>query len=494
MGVPVGHPARPRSQRTSVFTSRTLGDQKTLLVQPQSGFRFKEGPTVVPVDNGITVNGSGGNYTLTIVTAKKQGQAQIQGKIERNPSGGGGGGGTPPERPFDISVLQKWVHIRYTVPSNGTNLIAAVGSTNDLTSVVALGDGSPASGKVNWNAGSLGTLTANDVDLASGSASTKFVAGSSSGTGTITASGQNLTDSGGISVPNTSTNLKVSVAKFDFNQELANPGTTNFIAQGTTVQSGVIELRTKVRISLGTSGIALGTISSSRGSADTFTQDSGSTGSGGYLDTELSTTAKSPSLKAGFSWGGASIQSENHNMLRAVYKNGFTCTIYYTPKESGFTSGGGYNVTLETRDGLNGNTYPHDFLTVVHTEGFGRITTSVNGNNYIAFDGSNWSYASAPLGNRNNTLVAKCSCAVNGGSGTRTIPNTAAIKIISSAVYTTTGVQDWSVADVGGGVAQYQIDLYLGEDNPASSTNMFTPSGASAYAGENNATVTLEGY
>ena len=47
------------------------------------------------------------NYDLTIISSNKQGTAQISGKIEPCPKIGIEGG-IPPERPFDISVLQRW--------------------------------------------------------------------------------------------------------------------------------------------------------------------------------------------------------------------------------------------------------------------------------------------------------------------------------------------------------------------------------------------------
>ena len=39
----------------------------------------------------------------------------------------------------------------------------------------------------------------------------------------------------------------------------------------------------------------------------------------------------------------------------------FYCTIYYTPRESGFTAEGGFDMTPETRSGLGGRKYPRDF-------------------------------------------------------------------------------------------------------------------------------------
>ncbi len=53
------------------------------------------------------------------------------------------------------------------------------------------------------------------------------------------------------------------------------------------------------------------------------------------------------------------------------------CTLYYTPKESGFTFERGFDATPVTKRGLRGRKYPRDFLRSVKKEGFGRIVTPV---------------------------------------------------------------------------------------------------------------------
>jgi hypothetical protein len=62
------------------------------------------------------------------------------------------------------------------------------------------------------------------------------------------------------------------------------------------------------------------------------------------------------------------------------------CTLYYTPKESGFTFERGFDATPVTKRGLRGRKYPRDFLRSVE----GRlwlIATPVNGRNYIRYNG-----------------------------------------------------------------------------------------------------------
>src|SRR5690348_9054656 len=53
----------------------------------------------------------------------------------------------------------------------------------------------------------------------------------------------------------------------------------------------------------------------------------------------------------------------------ATLKDQFRCTLYYTPLETGFSDAGGFNMKSETRIGLNGREFPHDFLAAVEKEG-----------------------------------------------------------------------------------------------------------------------------
>src|SRR6266699_1435898 len=64
------------------------------------------------------------------------------------------------------------------------------------------------------------------------------------------------------------------------------------------------------------------------------------------------------------------------------------CTLYYTPKESGFTFERGFDATPVTKPGLRGRTYPRDFLRSVKKEGVGQISTPMNGKHYISYTGS----------------------------------------------------------------------------------------------------------
>src|SRR6266404_2226679 len=91
------------------------------------------------------------------------------------------------------------------------------------------------------------------------------------------------------------------------------------------------------------------------------------------------------------------------------------CTLYYTPMESGFTFERGFDATLVTKPGLHGRRYPRDFLRSVKKEGFGRISTPVNGHNYIHYSGGNsFGFASTPAGG-GGALVARFSAAARLG-------------------------------------------------------------------------------
>lgn len=140
----------------------------------------------------------------------------------------------------------------------------------------------------------------------------------------------------------------------------------------------------------------------------------------------------------------------------------FFCTVYYTPRESGFTREGGFNV-LSTRPRGLSQAFPADFVKATQIEGFGRIAEADESNRYLKYDGR-WGYHHRILGNRNNTLLDRESIAVHRGnplfaSGRR-------VWILDPAFYNTFGALRFEVADTGGGLYRSQIDLYWGEDDP----------------------------
>ena len=148
-----------------------------------------------------------------------------------------------------------------------------------------------------------------------------------------------------------------------------------------------------------------------------------------------------------------------------IYPRIFFCTIYYTPKESGFTTERGFDATPTTAAGLHGRKYPRDFLLAVKKEGFGRINEAVDGRNYVRWIGDNrYGFADAPVGRRGEVLVPRRSCAIS--SRNKFLRQHARLKIKSQTVNEETGSDEWFVCDTGPGVHPLQIDLYWGEDEP----------------------------
>src|SRR5262245_24694520 len=140
------------------------------------------------------------------------------------------------------------------------------------------------------------------------------------------------------------------------------------------------------------------------------------------------------------------------------------CTLYYTPKESGFTFDRGFDATPVTKRGLHGQKYPRDFLRSVKKEGFGRIITPVNGHNYIRYNGGDsYAFASAPTGG-GGVLVPRYSGAMKSARG---VLRPGAI-VVTEAPGWEQGFRSngWQSVDTGGGLRRWQIDCYFGEDEP----------------------------
>jgi len=140
------------------------------------------------------------------------------------------------------------------------------------------------------------------------------------------------------------------------------------------------------------------------------------------------------------------------------------CTLYYTPKESGFTFERGFDATPVTKPGLGGRKYPADFLRSVKKEGFGRVTTPVNGRRYISYNGGgSFGFASHPTGG-GGVLVARYSAAIKSAQGG--LRHGAIVLTDSQEVQKVFGSTKWKIMDTGGGLRRWQIDCYFGEDEP----------------------------
>jgi hypothetical protein len=140
------------------------------------------------------------------------------------------------------------------------------------------------------------------------------------------------------------------------------------------------------------------------------------------------------------------------------------CTLYYTPKESGFTFERGFDATPVMKPGLKGRKYPRDFLRSVKKEGFGRIAAPVNGRDYIRYNGGDsYAFASHSMGG-GGVLVPRYSGAMKGGDGR--LRRGATIEISSPELQKIFGSSRWKIMDTGGGLRRWQIDCYFGEDEP----------------------------
>lgn len=140
----------------------------------------------------------------------------------------------------------------------------------------------------------------------------------------------------------------------------------------------------------------------------------------------------------------------------------FFCTVYYTPRESGFTRSGGFNMAPTQPRGLR-RSFPADFVKATTVEGFGLMSEPSGASRYLKYDGT-WGYRDRILGNRNNTLVDRESIAVHRrnplfSAGSR-------VWILDPELYHTFGSVRYRTADTGGGLYRSQIDLYWGEDDP----------------------------
>ncbi len=151
------------------------------------------------------------------------------------------------------------------------------------------------------------------------------------------------------------------------------------------------------------------------------------------------------------------------------------CTVYYTPKESGFTAEGGFDVTPVVVPGLKGRKFGRDFLAAVKLEGFGRVSEPMNGLNYIRYQGrGRYSFASEPLGRGTTVLVPRQSAAAR---GVKRFKPGQVLMIEDPEIRRIFGSTEWTVADTGGGLRRWQLDLYWGEDEPLGPQFLARPRG-----------------
>lgn len=149
--------------------------------------------------------------------------------------------------------------------------------------------------------------------------------------------------------------------------------------------------------------------------------------------------------------------------------NYFFCTIYYTPREAGFTADRGFDTTPTAMKGRRHPLYAADFTRAVMMEGFGRLAEPVDDKPYLAYTGR---LHARKLGNRGNALVARETVAVH--TRNPLVPFGRQLWILNREVYNQFGAALYRVGDTGGGLFRGQIDLYWGEDDPRGpGSNMF---------------------
>ena len=174
------------------------------------------------------------------------------------------------------------------------------------------------------------------------------------------------------------------------------------------------------------------------------------------------------------------LKHENARLTKqgARNKSFVICTLYYTPKESGFTAARGFDVRVETRPGLKGRKYARDFLLAVKKEGIGRINQPVNGHHYIGYKaGRSYRFADRPVGRGTEPLVARFSAAVRRGQ--KHLPNGRGVVLADRTVQKIFRSKHFQIVDTGGGLRRWQIDLYWGEDDPLGPGNLMArPRGA----------------
>jgi hypothetical protein len=187
------------------------------------------------------------------------------------------------------------------------------------------------------------------------------------------------------------------------------------------------------------------------------------------------------SARGDIPWAEAKVRLKEENARLAARPEGHDgtyfviCTLYYTPIESGFTEERGFDMTPETRPGLRGRMYPRDFLRAIRLEGYGKVTTPVNGRHYIAYDGGNYVYDTAPKGRGITPLVPRNSAAVK--LGDEALKGKTRLETSAPEVLETFGSSEWKIIDTGGGLRRWQLDLYWGEDEPRAPDSLGRPRG-----------------
>lgn len=297
------------------------------------------------------------------------------------------------------------------------------------------------------------------------------------------ASNVSISDASGPSSPSSGAPLTFLPAKdAPYGPKTDTTGSTNYVRDGSTLNSSI---KHKMRVGLiyknpSKANQNVGAPKSTRNAGgktiDEFDPASIDLDENGEAKFTLKTDEDLGDLKVKLD--GA--ETEVHQMLPAVFKDKFFCTVYYTPLESGFTSEATEEVSIKYKEG--GSTEEgvlilnSVFWEVVKTEGWGKLATAAHGYEYIDYNG--W-LGSQPVGKANRPLVPKKSCA---GWNKQFFVNSkrcSKVTIDNVAVSGPFGNSDWDVVDVGGAVGKNHLDLYWGEANPRGqgANERFLPAG-----------------
>jgi hypothetical protein len=147
----------------------------------------------------------------------------------------------------------------------------------------------------------------------------------------------------------------------------------------------------------------------------------------------------------------------------------FFCTVYYIPRETGFSAERGFDMTPDGR--LRGKTFGRSFARAVRMEGSGLLAKpGPGGERYVDYLGN---YRRHSLGNRNNILTERKSAAVH--QRNPLFRHGTPLRVLDPQIFNTFGSTHFETGDTGGGLFRSQIDLYWGEDDPLGPLELFRP-------------------
>ena len=276
---------------------------------------------------------------------------------------------------------------------------------------------------------------------------------------------------------------KLVPVEFTFKRERQGPPgpaeVRNYVQQDSRLEGGTKpSLRSDITI-VTQPNLDLGTVTSSRGTVDTFDPATLPPEADGWYKTTLRTREKTPVLKVKVK--GA--EPPEHNMLPALYKNQFHITGYYTPNEVDYSGPKVTSASLTTSSGTpreklytitTSRAAKRDFLQAIAVEGEGyfddnthaHVNNSASGTQPVNVTTTVTSDNEHPKGIKNRDLIADSSCAIaraNNSDGT-VIPDLGQVFIVGQ------GDNNWNAvdrvaSDEAGGV--YHIDLYKGANRAA---------------------------